>query len=109
MQLGNNNFKKDGTRSYLPDAIFNYCGEDTVSCSKCNNEIYSPVLGAVVHDTLAGKTFCPFGTGESMNQPIYGDQDVLNTLNSYKNTTWGRAPQLDPRSLVRVGLTWRTS
>jgi hypothetical protein len=114
MKLGNNEFEEFGTRSYLPDAIYNYCAEDTQACTKCANEIYSPVLGAYVHDTQAGKTFCPFGTGNSMNQPINGDQYVLNTINFVKNpaypsTTWGHAPQLDPRSLARIGLSWRTS
>ena len=116
MKLGSSNFEKLGTRSYLPDFITaSMCREQTQVCEDiCSNNVYSPLLNTFVHDTLSGKVFCPFGTGESMNQPIYGDQLVINThaVNNnpeYTLSTWGHVPQLDPRSLTRVGLTWRTS
>jgi hypothetical protein len=49
-----------------------------------------------------------------MNQTIFGDQGFLNysnilTNNNYTRTTFGQAPQLDPRSLAKIGLEWRTS
>jgi hypothetical protein len=45
-----------------------------------------------------------------MNTPIYGDQAFLVKLNpqNFQNTTWGRAPQLSPRPLAKIGLEWRT-
>lgn len=115
MKLGDTDFKEFGTKSYLPDALYGgMCSEYTQDCKVCSNSIYSPVVQSVVHDTLAGKVFCPFGTGNSMNQPIYGDQLVVNThlVNNnpmYSMSTWGHVPQLAPRSLTRVGQTWRTS
>jgi len=68
----------------------------------------------MVHDSQMGKVLCPFGMGDSMNQPIFGDQAYIN-IGSIKNkpgwgnTTWGHAPQMDPRSLTKIGLSWRTS
>ena len=108
------NFEEFGTKSYLPDAIYSLCGEFTQDCNICSNTIYSPVTNSYVHDTQRGKVFCPFGTGNSMNQMIYRDQWTMNTHNlkmkpNYTCTTWGRAPQLDPRPLVKIGLSWRTS
>ena len=109
------NFEEFGTKSYLPDAIYSVCsGQEYNSCNICSNTIYSPVTNSYVHDTKRGKVFCPFGTGNSMNQLIYRDQWTMNTHNlkmkpNYTCTTWGRAPQLDPRPLVKIGLSWRTS
>ena len=91
-------------KDYLPDSIFTLCEEN--NCTICSNEIYSPVVGGMVHDSQNGKVFCPFGSGESMNQSIYGDQLSLKGL---PQTTWGRAPQLDPRPLTKIGLHWRTT
>ena len=95
-------------RNYLPDSIYTLCGEDT-NCSVCSNVVWSPVVNALVHDSQNGKVFCPFGKGESMNTPIYGDQAFLTKLNGFKNTTWGRVPQLNPRPLAKIGLEFRTS
>ena len=99
------------SKNYLPDSIYSVCGEDTQACNVCSNEVYSTALNAKVHDTLRGKVFCPFGMGESLNTPIYGDQSYLVQLqpNRFQGSTWGRAPQLDPRPLVKVGLHWRTT
>jgi hypothetical protein len=94
--------------NYIPDSVYTICGEDINACSNCSNTIYSPVVKGYVHDTLSGKVYCPFGTGNSMNQPIYNDQIYLNQFIN-PSTVWGKAPQLDPRSLVKVGLTWNTS
>jgi hypothetical protein len=93
-------------RNYIPDSIYTVCGED---CTICSNEVYSPVVKGMVHDTLSGKVFCPFGKGESMNQTTYSDQFYLNQLNKLPATTWGRVPQLEPRPLAQIGLEWRTS
>ena len=92
--------------NYIPDSVYTLCGEDISACDNCSNIIYSPVVHGYVNDTLRGKVYCPFGVGNSMNQSIYSDQ---NTLNKSEFTTWGRAPQLDPRSLAKIGLSWRTS
>jgi hypothetical protein len=98
-------------RNYLPDAIYSLCGEDTQECDNCSNVLWSPVVNGYVHDTLRGKVFCPFGQGNSMNKRIYGDQSFLVKLTpgKFEGTTWGRAPQLDPRPLAQVGLEWRTT
>lgn len=115
MKLGDTKFKEFGTKSYLPDAIFSRMCTGNQECENiASNNIYSPVVNNFVHDTLAGKVFCPFGTGNSMNQPIYNDQFVINTNLVNKNpmyslSTWGHVPQLNPRSLTRIGLSWRTS
>ena len=97
-------------RNYLPDSIYTLCGEDT-NCSVCSNVVWSPVVNALVHDSQNGKVFCPFGKGESMNTPIFGDQSFLvqSNPNGFKNTTWGRVPQLTPRPLAKIGLEFRTS
>jgi hypothetical protein len=98
-------------REYIPDSVYAICGEQTNACNVCSNVLWSRALNAYVHDTQSGKVFCPFGKGQSLNTPIYSDQAYLNLLNPDKNinTTWGRAPQLDPRPLALIGLEWRTS
>jgi len=101
-------------KNYIPDSIYTICGENTQDCAVCSNVLYSPIVNAEVHDTQRGKVFCPFGMGESMNQPIYGDQLLLNKNYSTSNpnwakSTWGHVPQLDPRPLTKIGLSWRTS
>jgi len=98
-------------RDYLPDSIYSLCGEYTQDCTVCSNTLWSPEVNGLVHDTLRGKVFCPFGKGNSMNKPIYGDQAYLVNLTpqKFQNTTWGRVPQLDPRPLAHIGLEWRTS
>jgi hypothetical protein len=97
--------------NYLPDSIYTLCGENTRDCSVCTNNVYSNVVNAIVSDPLIGKVFCPFGTGQSMNQSIFNDQLNLNTSmpEGYGRTTWGHVPQLDPRPLAKIGLSWRTS
>lgn len=98
-------------RNYLPDSIYSLCGEDTQNCTVCPNTLWSPEVNGLVHDTLRGKVFCPFGKGNSMNRSNYGDQAYLVGLTpqKFQNTTWGRAPQLNPLPLARIGLEWRTS
>ena len=101
--------------NYIPDSVYTICGEETQDCTICSNNVYSPVVNGYVHDPLNGKVFCPFGKGNSMNQSIISDQSYINTLNinknglNYQNTTWGHAPQMDPRPLSKIGLTWITS
>jgi hypothetical protein len=99
---------------YIPDSVYTICGEFTQDCSVCDNRVYSPVLNNYVHDSQRGKVFCPFGKNNSMNKPIFGDQGFLNLSNiinnpNYTNTTFGQAPQLNPRPLSKIGLEWRTS
>jgi hypothetical protein len=98
-------------KTYLPDSVYMICGEDTQACTVCSNILWSPVVNGMVHSALIGKVFCPFGKGDSMNTPIYGDQAYLTQLNpeKFKNTTWGRAPQLYPRPLAEIGLEFRTT
>ena len=94
--------------NYLPDSIYTICGEDTQDCNICQNQLYSNVVSGIVHDSQRGKVFCPFGMGDSMNQSILGDQLSLKNPN-WGKTTWGNVPQMDPRSLTKIGLSWRTS
>jgi hypothetical protein len=101
-------------KDYLPDSIYSLCAYKTQNCDVCSNVVYSPVVHGYVHDPQAGKVFCPFGKDSSLNQSVYADQRYINTFNvatnnQYMSTTFGRAPQLDPRPLARIGLTWRTS
>ena len=94
--------------NYIPDSMYGECVNDTNVCTNCSNVVYSSRLNTLVHDSQRGKVFCPFGTGESMNQSIFVDQ--MNIVgNRLMNTKWGMAPQLDPRPLTKVGLDWRTS
>jgi hypothetical protein len=92
---------------YIPDSVYTICGGSPQDCNVCSNVVNSAV--GIVHDSQRGKVFCPFGKGDTMNQSIYGDQNYLNTVNNYTPTTWGRAPQIDPRPLAKIGLSWRTS
>jgi len=101
--------KSTREKDYIPDSTYSLCAEQTQNCTVCYNNVFSRVLNSEVHDTLAGKVFCPFGKYDSMDTPIFQDQDYLNRLNNVLTTQWGRAPQLDPRSLVRVGLEFRTN
>ena len=105
---------KWNNKNYIPDSVYTICGEFTQDCGNCSNEVYSRELNTYVHDSQRGKVFCPFGKKNSMNQTIFGDQGFLNysniiTNNNYTRTTFGQAPQLDPRSLAKIGLEWRTS
>ena len=107
-----NNFNKQN--AIIPDSVYTICGEQTQDCTICSNNVYSPVVNGYVHDPLNGKVFCPFGKGESMNQSIMADQSFMNSFNinnfvNFPKTTWGRAPQMDPRPLSKIGLTWITS
>ena len=107
-------FEQYTQKNYIPDSVYMICGEQTQDCGICSNNLYSPVLSGMVHDTLRGKVLCPFGKGESMNQPIFGDQGIANATSIQTNpgwskTTWGHVPQMDPRSLTKIGLSWRTS
>ena len=101
-------------RDYLPDSIYTICGEVTQDCGVCGNEVYSNIVNGMVHDPQRGKVFCPFGMGDSMNQQIYSDQNILNATSISSNpnwgkTTWGHVPQMDTRPLAKIGLSWRTS
>lgn len=100
--------------NYLPDSIYTICGSFPEDCNVCSNVVWSPVVNGYVHDTQRGKVFCPFGKGESLNQTTFEDQGYLNVGNVFNNgnytqTTWGKVPQLDPRPLTKIGLSWRTS
>jgi hypothetical protein len=93
-------------KDLVPDSLYMICDEDTQACdSVCSNVVWSPVVDGYVHDSQTGKVFCPFGKGDSMNQHIFNDQETI----VYPRTTWGMAPQMDPRSLCKIGLSWRTS
>ena len=92
--------------NYIPDSVYTICGEETQDCTICSNNVYSNIVGGEVHDSLSGKVLCPFGKGDTMNTSIFRDQELL--VNDF-TTTWGRAPQLPPRPLVKIGLSWRTS
>ena len=97
-------------KDYLPDSIYTLCESDTESsCTICSNNVFSPVVNGYVHDIQRAKVFCPFGKDESMNTSIYDDQNYLTKLLNIPLTTWGRVPQLQPRSLSKIGLEWRTS
>jgi len=102
------------SKDYIPDSVYMVCGEQTQDCNVCSNEVYSPVVNGKVHDPLNGKVFCPFGKGDSLNQSVYYDQQSLNgnyirQIPNYQTTTWGKVPQLEPRPLAHIGLSWRTS
>jgi len=99
------------SRNYLPDSVYMLCGEDTQACNVCSNEVWSPVVNGLVHDTQRGKVFCPFGMGDSQNRTIYGDQSYIihNNPSQFEQTTWGRVPQLSPRPLAKIGLEFRTA
>jgi hypothetical protein len=101
-------------KNWIPDSVYTICGENTQDCTICSNNLYSNAVNGMVHDSQRGKVFCPFGEGESMNQPIFGDQGILNSKfiqaqPNWGKTTWGHVPQMDPRPLTKIGLTWRTS
>lgn len=101
-------------KDYIPDSVYTICGEFTQDCSVCSNEQYSRALNTYVHDSKRGKVFCPFGKKGSMNKTIFSDQGFLNNINiqqinNYGQTTFGHAPQLNPRPLAKIGLEWRTS
>jgi len=96
------------SKDIVPDSLYMVCDgnpQQDGSCDVCSNVVWSPVVNSYVHDTQRGKVFCPFGKGDSMNQHIYNDQQTIQ----YNRTKWGMAPQMDPRSLTKIGLSWQTS
>lgn len=98
--------------NYIPDSIYSICSGKP--CDVCSNEMYSNITGSIVHDSQTGKVFCPFGKGNTMNGYINNDQLYLDKMNinlkpGYSSTKWGHVPQADPRSLSKIGLSWRTS
>ena len=100
--------------NYIPDSVYMVCGEETQDCGICSNTVFSPVVNGYVHDPYNGKVFCPFGKGDTLNQSIQADQSFLNSFNinkiiNYQTSKWGHAPQMDPRSLARIGLEFRTT
>lgn len=110
------NFNQFSNKDYIPDFVYSsMCSEETQECGDiCSNNVYSPVVDGYVHDPYNGKVFCPFGKGNSMNKSIIYDQAYLNSfnmnnINNYNSSTWGHAPQLYPRQLAKIGLSWRTS
>jgi len=90
---------------WIPDSIYSSYPEQQ---DVCKNVAYSPITRSLVHDSLTGKVFCPFGAGNSMNRSIFEDQSVLNQTFA-QNTPFGKAPQLDPRPLARIGIRYMTS
>ena len=94
--------------NYLPDSVYSTCTAQS-GCDVCSNVEYSNVLSGPVHDTLRGKVFCPFGKVGTMNESIYADQQYLTNQQNLPLTTWGRAPQLNPRPLTKIGLSWISS
>jgi hypothetical protein len=89
----------------LPDSIYSSYPEQQ---SICKNVAYSPITRTIVHDSMRGKVFCPFGAGNTMNQSIFADQAIMDI--KYQNSTkWGMAPQLDPRPLTRIGIRYLTT
>ena len=100
--------------NYIPDSVFAICGSETNDCTVCKNNLYSNVVNGLVHDTQRGKVFCPFGMGNSMNQNIFTDQlssdnTFMSNIPGWATSTWGHVPQMDPRPLAKIGLSWRTS
>ena len=76
---------------------------DSVNYTKCPNLVYSMGFNELIHDSQRGIVNCPFGLNGSMNGNIFQDQKTIN----YSNTKWGRAPQMDPRPLAKIGLEYR--
>ena len=97
-------FYKGNEINVIPDSYYMTCG-DNRHCDVCSNVVWNPQLNTYIHDTLRGKVFCPFGMGDTLNQHIYNDQETVKT----PITKWGMAPQMDPRSLTKIGLSWKTS
>ena len=75
------------TRNYIPDSI------NTTECNNTINSFYGPVNGPE-----RGLYTCPFGLNENIG---------VFFRESLGNTTWGRVPQLDPRSIARIGNEYR--
>ncbi len=90
----------NNTYRYIPDSLTNSFG--------CQNEIWSPAIGTTVYSPFIAKTNCPFGKSNTANQGIFMDQYYINQQMNTK-TPWGRAPQMDPRPLAKIGSEWRTS
>jgi hypothetical protein len=94
--------------NYIPDSVYLVCESN---CGICDNRVYSNVVNGFVTDSQRGKVFCPFGMSNSMNSGIFEDQSFINNqqTQTWKTSTWGHVPQMDPRPLAKIGLTWRTS
>ena len=115
VSLDNNTIlsKNFDTKNYIPDFVYSSVCVEGGCDDVCSNNVYSPVVNGYVHDPYNGKVFCPFGKGQSMNQSIMSDQLFMDSYNktipNYNSTTWGRVPQLSPRPLAKIGLSWKTS
>ena len=84
--------------NYIPDSI--YAPFSPKQMSFCSNTIETS-YGTVSAPERANGIKCPFGTSNSFNKGIFfKEQD-------YQPTQFGRVPQLDPRSLKKIGREWR--
>ena len=100
--------------NYIPDSIYTICGNDPSNCANCSNVVSTRVFNnyIVAHDPLRGKVLCPFGTKNSMNQSNFSDQlynynTEIQSNEYYTQTPFGRAPQMNPRPLSKIGIHWR--
>lgn len=80
--------------NYIPDTLYNVKPAQYMQ-DVCVNELH----GIKVNER--GFTKCPFGTVDSANKGIFFKESIP------QNTQWGRVPQLDPRSLKKIGMEWR--
>jgi len=94
--------------NYTPDSLYMTCSAASITgnCTDCYNQITTNLYPGNVYAPERVYSFGPFGKGESSNTDIFMDQ---RSIRYPQDTTWGRVPQLTPRSLTLVGLDWRTS
>ena len=81
--------------NYIPDSLYAQSPSEMKKlCSDC-----LPTCIGCIKSTERGIVNCPFGMNPQKG--IFFKEQQL------PNTQWGRAPQLDPRSLNRIGMEWR--
>ena len=84
--------------NYIPDSV--YAPFSVNNLNFCSNKI-NTLEGVVTAPERASEIKCPFGTNDSFNKGIFFKETQL------PYSTWGRVPQLNPRSLNKIGMEWR--
>jgi hypothetical protein len=85
--------------NYIPDSLYAPLSKKEMPfCTDSLNTQY----GSVSAPERANGIKCPFGTTESFEKGIFLKESSIITP-----TPFGRVPQLDPRSLKKIGREWR--
>ena len=85
-----------------------YNQDDILTLSNILREIESYSVHDLVLIQEKAKEFCLVNSWDAKTREFLNNINIQQN-NNYRQTTFGHAPQLDPRPLAKIGLEWRTS